>query len=455
MKKIAKLICLSMVLVMLLSAFVSCSGEVSDTDMPQTDSDTEADNEREEILVDKYTEITKIPYKALGRTQLLSGALSADWSAAGFAFEATCHGDVSINMTVGGTRKFTVVVDGIEYKDVVMKSGDNVIATGLEYGKHSFSIMNQEGYYVTVDINGVTLCGQYEEAPQDSKLLIEFIGDSIAHGSGLGSVDHSAGIQDGTLTYAFLAAKELGADYTIVANGGMGVKWGTDYDGANVNRSMKKYPYLNDKERYNILYKGYTRSADLVVIGLNTNDNYRFKLQYESDRLEFRASKTTATEADITTHMDEWLAQNVNATEEQKNTEILKYKASKMSCNWSEVDAHSKAFIASKMDELGLELERLVFEIEKNHGKDVPIIFVRGMMEVDDWLYLTAVDYMTSLIEDEWQGKYEDHVIKVARLTPDRTGYANHPTREGAAIQGAELAAFIKAEFPELIPASE
>ena len=130
MTKITKLICLSLVLVMLLSAFVSCGGEISDTDVPQTDAEIETESEKEEVLVEKYTEIQYVPYKALGRTQLMFGQLAADWTAAGIAFEATCKGEVSINMTVNGTRKFTVVVDGIEYKDVVMESGDNVIATG-------------------------------------------------------------------------------------------------------------------------------------------------------------------------------------------------------------------------------------------------------------------------------------------------------------------------------------
>ena len=61
---------------------------------------------------------------------------------------------------------------------------------------------------------------------------------------------------------------------------------------------------------------------------------------------------------------------------------------------------------------------------------------------------------MTDLIENVWQGKYGDHVIKVAHLTPDRTGYEGHPTREGAAVQGADLAEFIRTEFPELVPAN-
>ncbi len=366
-----------------------------------------------EYSTDSYTAIEEVPYKALGRTQMLDGSLVADWSAAGFEFEAICMGDVSIKATSTGTVRFTVIVDGTEYKDVKISNGENIIATDLIYGKHRFKIMNQDGYYAPVSFDGVTLCGTFEQAPAARELLIEFIGDSIMHGSGLGSADYSKGIQDGTLSYAYLAAKELGVDYTIMANGGMGVLWGTDYDTTDVNRSMEKYPYLNDTSRGNILYNGYEKPADLVVIGLNTNDNYRFELQYKADR-----------EA---------------------------YKAENPGFTWDEVDAHSIEFTSRKMAELGEELKLLIAEIEKNHGENVPIVLARGMMEGDgsNELYLTSVNYMTSLIEDEWQGKYGDHIIKVVHLTSDRAGYANHPTREGAALQGAELAEFIRNEFPE------
>ena len=372
-------------------------------------------------LTTVYTDIAQVPYKSLGRTQMLDGKLTADWSASGIEFEATCIGDVALIVSTEVTRNFTVVVDGVEYKDFKLANGTNYLATGLPYGNHTFKVMNQDGYSSTINIEGVTLRGTFGEAPADSELFIEFIGDSITHGCGLASPAYSEGTNDGTLTYAFLAAKELGADYTIMANGGMGVKWGGDYDGANLNRSMKKYPYLNDTKRGTILYEGYERAADLVVIGLSTNDNYRFELQYKADREAFKAENPDAT--------------------------------------WPEVDAHSEEFTAAKMAELGGELELLIAEIEKNHGKDVPIILARGMMEKPESdssreLYHTSVEYMTYLIETVWQGKYGDHVIKVAHLTPDRTGYASHPTREGAAIQGADLAEFIRTEFPDLVPAN-
>ena len=410
-------------------------------------------------LTMKYTKIEDVPYKSLGRTQMLDGKLTADWSAAGIEFEATCVGDVILNLETNVSRNFTVVVDGVERKDVKLSNGVNYIATGLNYGKHSFKIMNQDGYSSAINIEGITLRGNFEAAPADSELFIEFIGDSITHGCGLASANYTSGVNDGTLTYAFLASKELGADYTIMANGGMGVKWGGDYDGVNLNRSMKKYPFLNDTMRGTLAYEGYKRPADLVVIGLSTNDNYRFLLQYNADRLEFRASNTSVTDEEVAAYMETWIANNPTADESKKATAELNYKAKNSLYTQEEVDAHSAEFTVSKLAELGLELEALIAEIEKNHGADVPIILARGMMEKpegdpDRELYHTSVEYMTDLIENVWQGKYGDHVIKVAHLTPDRTGYEGHPTREGAAVQGADLAEFIRTEFPELVPAN-
>ena len=370
-----------------------------------------------DILENKttYTPITQVPYKALGRTQYVGNTLAADWSAAGIEFAANCFGDVSIDLTMTETGLFTIVIDGVEYKDVALNNGTNVIATELAHGKHTFKIMNQGGYPNTVGINGITLDGTFCPKSEDGKLLIEFIGDSITHGCGLGSEDYTATTNDGTLTYAFIAAKELGADYTVMANGGMGVKWGSDYDAANpTNHSMAKYPYLNDTARPGIKYDGYEdRTADIVVIGLSTNDNYRFQLQYNAEKTAYTTANPTADADAIAAHMAE--------------------------------------FKTNKLAELGAELELLIAEIEKNHGKDVPIVLARGMMEFDSELYLTSVTYMTDLIEKTWGGKYGDHRILVAYLTPDRTGYQNHPTREGAAQQGRDLADFITENFADLL----
>ena len=57
---------------------------------------------------------------------------------------------------------------------------------------------------------------------------------------------------------------------------------------------MKKYPYLNDSKRGDALYTGYMRAADLVVIGLSTNDNFRFSQQYTAEKNAFKAANPTA-----------------------------------------------------------------------------------------------------------------------------------------------------------------
>ena len=421
-----------------------------------------------------YTPIASVPYKALGRTQYLdsASALTADWSAAGIEFTANCIGDVSIDLTMTQTRLFTLVIDGVQHKNVALKNGVNVIATGLSYGEHTFKIMNQGGYSGKVDIKGITLRGTFGTKPADSTLLIEFIGDSVTHGCGLGSPNYSSGTNDGTLTYAFTAAQLLGADYTIMANGGMGVKWGGDYDSANVNHSMAKYPYLNDTNRKGIEYDGYgERKADIAVIGLSTNDNYRFQLQYTDKQRAFKASNTSATDEEVAAYMDNWKANNANATDAQIAKAELTYKASKTNYSDEEIAAHMAEFKDAKLAELGEALEALIAKIVENHGDDVSIILARGMMEQtleNDYpnadtdeeiaaakaameLYHTSVTYMTDLIENRWKGQYEGHKILVAHLTPDRTGYEGHPTREGAAQQGKDLAEFIITKFADLV----
>lgn len=373
-------------------------------------------------------------YKALGRTQLEGNSLYADWSAAGIEFSTTCEGNVYLGVSATSASLFTVTIDAENdaydsvRKNVNLSTVGTVIASNLPYGKYCFKVENQSGYSGVVNINRVTVTGKFDSAPADSDLYIEFIGDSITHGCGLGSTDYTVGTNDGTLTYAYLAAKELGADYTIMANGGMGVLWGSGDD----NVSMKKYPYLNDTGRYEkvddvkvpYVYEGYTRGADIAVIGLSTNDNYRYTLRYNEELKAYKKANSTATEADVNAHMSAWAD--------------------------------------DMMTQLKAELATLIEEIIKNHGEKVSIVLARGMMEKgenasDAEFYHTSVTYMTKVIEEEWENKYTvdgvDHAVLVARLTPDRTGYDNHPTREGAAKQGAELAKFIKDNMEILVTA--
>ena len=169
--------------------------------------------------------------------------------------------------------------------------------------------------------------------------------------------------------------------------------------------------------------------------------------------------------------MDNWKANNANATDAQIAKAELTYKASKTNYSDEEIAVHMAEFKDAKLAELGEALEALIAKIVENHGDDVSIILARGMMEQtleNDYpnadtdeeiaaakaameLYHTSVTYMTDLIENQWKGQYEGHKILVAHLTPDRTGYEGHPTREGAAQQGKDLAEFIRTNFADLV----
>jgi len=117
------------------------------------------------------------------------------------------------------------------------------------------------------------------------KLKIEFIGDSITSGEGLGGGpdewDWIPQFFVGSSTYAAQTARKLNADFSVVSQSGWGICWG--WDG---NRNSKIPPYyeqicglcgsdyhksLGTQKAYD--FKG---GSDFVVVNLGTNDNGAF-----------------------------------------------------------------------------------------------------------------------------------------------------------------------------------
>ena len=129
-----------------------------------------------------------------------------------------------------------------------------------------------------------TDAGARMTATEPKAKLIEFVGDSITCGYGVNGVLgdlFSTQNEDATKAYAFLAARELGCDYSMVAMSGHGVISG--YTEGNVPlTSQLVMPY------YETLGRCYTedeafspqktawdfrRTADILVVNLGTNDS--------------------------------------------------------------------------------------------------------------------------------------------------------------------------------------
>ena len=225
--------------------------------------------------------------KTQGRTRFEGDTLMLDYSASGIEFKANCKGDVFVTFdtqylkdksSYGGCY-FTVVVDGVtSARDTVWitKEGPTevCIAKGLESGTHTFAIYRQtELRAAEIGISKFRFDGRFLSKPKDNPIYIEFIGDSItcAYGN-LGQDGVSVNVdsplhQDATQGYAYITAKNLNADFSLVSYSGIGAKYGYNGFDMPVFYPAQAYPY--DTSAYNFE----KRQPDIVVIALGTNDS--------------------------------------------------------------------------------------------------------------------------------------------------------------------------------------
>lgn len=321
-------------------------------------------------------------YRPLGRTAMLDTSLTCDWTAAGVEFKLLCKGDVSVGITSSTSNNaFTIEVDDAitqKHFPVNKGSGTYVVANNLEAGYHTIKIVAEKGYGSNATIDNVTFTGELVKN-EARDVYIEVVGDSITCGSGLGESGN-----DGTAAYAYLALDELDVDYSICSNGGMGIA----YAGSETNVFSEVYPYQNLK-RDETPYKP-TRTPDLIIVNLHTNDNWQ------------------------------WYSN----TPDNRNAENEKY-------NYATFDAVFDDMIKTFTD---------------NYGKDVPMLFVFGCMANEK--YENATIRSKELIKLKYIPDGYD--MEVVTLTTNREGSASHPNIEGAKTQGAELVKFIRDTYTDL-----
>ena len=252
-------------------------------------------------------------YKTQGRTDLTDDGLMLDWSASGIEWKANCSGDVSVtlNTTRLGSRDpatdgglyFSVFVDGVmQYADLripsdtgnswtsnskgypfhITQTGEATftIATGLDAGEHTFEIYNQtEAYHGAFGIKSITLDGEFLSAPAENGLYIEYVGDSITAGHGnisSGSLGEPPLCEDATRGWAFLAAKKLSADWSIVARSGITASNGMGWAGSGSVSMQTVYPISRYYSDSSTTYD-FVREPDVIIVGLGTNDIWTYE----------------------------------------------------------------------------------------------------------------------------------------------------------------------------------
>ncbi len=246
------------------------------------------------------------------------GSLLLENSASGIEFIADCSGDVSVTLkstrmsyasdaAAKGGIYFTVLVDGVPQHfneripadssannwtsnstnyPYVLTAKDDVktftLAEGLEQGEHRFEIYCQsQAKYGAYAVQSVTLDGEIKAAPAENDLYIEFVGDSITAGHGNiangGTSDENTLYTDATRGWAYLTAKNLGADWSVIAQSGIAATDGINW-ARNPDAPVKDWPSIGDvypKLRFysdqNTNYD-FARQPDVIVVGLGTND---------------------------------------------------------------------------------------------------------------------------------------------------------------------------------------
>jgi hypothetical protein len=209
---------------------------------------------------------------------------SFGWTASGFVASFT---GTSIGVTLSNSQAYfyQALIDGVvkpEYRfQSPVGTGTTTIATGLADGAHKLELYRETECYGPTQFMAIT-GGTLTTPPDGPGRLIEFVGDSIQNGYGeLGTEFHpnscsetmngcgyTYDTQSGYLSYGAVTARQLGADWSIVAKSG----WGAARDnqsGSNVMPGVYQYAYYQDgtKPEWTFPVK-----ANATVINLGTND---------------------------------------------------------------------------------------------------------------------------------------------------------------------------------------
>ena len=233
-----------------------------------------------------------------GRTYSSGTTRYMNWTASGFTFSFKGSGASATFVSEvkdGNARSYLkVYVDGKPTKKLLLDSTAEPqtfdLASGLDTDlPHTVSVYmtSDNAKSAIVGLTNVHLTdGEYLDPQPVAEKKVEIIGDSISVGYGnLGSKPSdpwTTAQQDGTLTYAALAAQAFGADYNVVALSGRGVAM--NYGGGTSGTVPSVYDYTDSIHNGAAEWDFASWQPDVIVINLGTNDAGNASLSSETFR---------------------------------------------------------------------------------------------------------------------------------------------------------------------------
>ena len=222
-------------------------------------------------------------FKFLGRSKVSSNGLIFDNSCVTLEFQGYMTGDVIVEIKSEangygyGNSFFTVYVDGERSgtRFEVSNGATKKLTVASFEGEyfHTVKIVKQTEFkWSRAIIKSLEIEGYLITAPAKKNVYIEFLGDSLTTGYGnIGkpgdTPDDSPKFQDGTKSYAYLAAEAIDADYSMISRsaGGINQCWSN----APIIDYYKKFSSSSGSEAFNTLL---ARIPNLIVIHLGAND---------------------------------------------------------------------------------------------------------------------------------------------------------------------------------------
>ena len=329
-------------------------------------------------------------YKSYGRMYAADAGLAINWPGSGVEFEAECAGDMFMTYTAEESGYFQIFVDGQTGLRVRTTTGKNrtvTVAEDLAPGKHNIRIIRDHDTSskgLKFELTSVNFIGKKEtvKAAADKKLLIEFVGDSITSGKGA-IVEYLEKDQIyGEGCHSGTVSYAYLASQLLDADWTMLSRGSAGY--FQTSTSCPKtveglYPYYNGLMKDPIPYTA-TRQADVAVLALCTNDS--------------------------TSTMEKAVAAGTTS-----------YKDMEGAVKW------------------------LMEAVRKNHGKDVKIVLLYGMMTSNN-----AWEPTFKAIADA------DPNVFALRTTRNNDGgrskvtSVGHPSAAAHKVVAQELADFLKNE---------
>ncbi|CAG9951546.1 unnamed protein product [Clonostachys rosea f. rosea IK726] len=197
------------------------------------------------------------------------------WPGTGVLFTFTGTSASVAFTSVSGDNSVEVVVDDGIPTIIDNVSGTSIDTPTLEQGQHTVNIRKRsEAGFGTLTVGEVAVTGGKLGCATVPGKRIQIIGDSITVGYGLDGTfpcTNTAALENAPKTYGALTAKNISAEYDIIAWSGIGLTrnyMGSD-DYPNMSQRWTRYGAHDADNSYTFPESD---TPDIVVINLGTND---------------------------------------------------------------------------------------------------------------------------------------------------------------------------------------